>query len=293
MLEEIFQKINQYKKNNLLIFLNITFINLCFGIYLIYRGIMHQEMTLFVVSFIFLLISDILVFIIVVIQNSKKINEIINEQLMPYMLRQINYDYQLTDVKFTKDEAMKSLMISRYGSFKSLNIVKGITNDIPYRFSYVTNYVSSGQSYQDVFSGTYISFTHTKIIDGIVQLRDKGRIEKNKKSGVVTHQYKGGISDRFRDIKFFTSQDLLGETLITEDLVRLYGILKNAYKKGVYVSITKHELIVGIHNRKNLFQLGLFKKINQDRVEKYLVEFRKIDRIICETSTYIKDNLVY
>jgi len=292
MLEEMYQKINQCKKNGWNAFFLMMFIHSCFGAYLIYLAVNHEEMVLAVMMYIIVFVVTVPGLFIVMIKNTKKMNQIINDELIPYLLRQTNYEYQLTDTVFTKDEVLKSLIISRYGSFKSLNIVKAIINGINLRFSFITNFISSGQSSYDVFSGTYISFVTSRSIGGFIQLRDKGKAEKNKKLGIEMHLYKGEVAKRFSDIRFYTSNDLLAETYISDKLVKIYEELKTEYKKGFYLTLMDHELVIGIHNRKNLFKLGFNSKINDEKVEKHLSEFQKLNRVIVIASRYINENLV-
>lgn len=287
MLEDIYQKISKYRKNGWSAIIGFIIVQ-CVLIYLIINAMHNNDKVIFyLVIYVFISICSSIITFNVKYKNFKKINQLLNEELLPYILRQTNADFQMTDGVFTKEEVIRSLIISRYGSFKSFNIVKGIVNLIPVHFSFISNVISTGQSSYDVFSGTYIRFQTNQIVDGLIQLRDKGRAEKNKKLAVNTHQYKGDIANRFSDIRFYTSQDLLAEKYITEELVKLYLELKKEYKKGFYLAVKDKELVIGIHNRKNLFKFGFFKKVNQEFVDKLLIEFRKLDHIIYEITKYI------
>ncbi|QVK17790.1 DUF3137 domain-containing protein [Mycoplasmatota bacterium] len=289
MLEEIYQKIDQYKKNGWNTIIVLLIISCMLFLLLVYRLFNAQKVTFLLLAFGSVVTASLIIAIIVIVKNSKKINKLVQEELLPYMLRQVSIDYQMTDDVFMKEEVIRSLIISRYGSFKSFKIVKGNVNHIPVRFSFIYDIVSTGQSSYDVFSGTYISFQTNQKVDGFVQLRDKGRAEKNKKLEIDTHQYKSGIANRFSDIRFFTSQDYLAEKYFTEELVKLYSEIKKEYKKGFYLTIMDKELVIGIHNRKNLFQFGFFKKLNQECIDKQLKEYHKLNHIINEITKYIND----
>ncbi len=291
MIEEIYQKINTFKENSLHTFIFASIINCLFIFYLIYRAILNQTMVIVVIIFIVVFLLDSLWYFSRMFSNSKQINIILLEQLIPYMLNQVNYEFQLSNEKFLKEDTIKSLFISKYGSFSSYQIVKGTINHIPIRFSYVTSIISNGKSSYDVFSGTYLSFKLQKKYDGIIQLRDKGRIEKNKKLDLVCHPFIGEIVNKYPNIHCFTNHDRLAVQLMSENLFALYDEIKKETKKGLYLSIFEDELVIGIHDRNNLFRFPALKKINSELYDKKISLFNKIYRVIDVTAQYINDNL--
>ncbi len=291
MLDEIYQKVNEYKRKTWQFWIVYMIITVLMALFFVYRIINKQNNIIPLIALITFFIVGMIVCIVVNIKNTKSINRIVQEDLMPYILRQVNHEFQLTDEMFKKEDVIKSLFISRYGSFKSSHVIKGMNDNIPFKFGFITNYISAGQTYYEVFSGTYLVFTLNQSIDGFIQIRDKGRAEKNKKLDIDRHAYKGEIANRFSDFKFFTSQDLLAETYITPDLVKLYAEIKKEFKKGFYLSIVNNKLVVGIHDRKNLVAFSFIKKMNNEWVEERIVKLRKMNHIIRKITHYIHENL--
>lgn len=287
MLEDIFQRINSYRKKNLRLLLLFSFFNTALIVFFIYQVANNQRTTALTLAIFITIALDYLLLLVIVLVNYNKARKIQQNEITPYLIRNVNNNWKLTEDVFKKEEELNSLIINRYGSFKSLKIVRGMEQDIPFSFGYVTNVVSAGQTSNDVFSGTYFSFQLPMKYSGIIQLRDRGRPSKYKRLNLVCIKYDSKVTEPFKEIKCYTNNSLLADKLITYEFIQFYLGLKRDFKKGFYLSLIDNKLVIGIHNRKNYLSFSMFEKINQENFNQKVEQLRKLEVLIRKTCQLI------
>ena len=288
----LFDQINQklIKLQSQLKIIGVGFFLVVCGL-IYYLTISDQINLILMVTLISVVLLFLVILLISMIKTHKEVKIFTKEILLPELIRQINSDLLVQNKLFIKDEALDSYFIHKSGSFKSTNIIADSKQS---EFAFVSNYISNGQSPQEIFSGTYLSLKLANHYDDMVQIRIKGKPNKNKQNYLtikkITNDWTEQIN-QYEQLSFFASNEQKFTELVTNDMVSLFKELNDLLPKGkIIMTIYKNKCIIGVHDRYNYNSHALFKQFSEQSLKGKVNHLTMINTIINKTKAYINKN---
>ncbi|QVK21487.1 DUF3137 domain-containing protein [Mycoplasmatota bacterium] len=224
--------------------------------------------------------------VILIIIGSSKVRNLSIEFKNKFLVELLNKKF--TNVIFdasngiSRSEVRKAEMLPRGDRFKSNDYISAEYDGVNFKMSdiLIQERHSDGKNtrYVTVFKGPFMEFDFHKEVVGKMQVREKSRIslfdryERIKLEGVEFN----------KTFKVYATDSHTAFYVLTPTIMEKLIEIENDYPGTFYLSFIEGKIYIALDNRRDNFEIGVFKKIDESLINEFENQLKIISDIIVD-----------